>query len=207
MGHSTSSIERDTVLVADTSVVINLNATGRAEEILEVLPHRLVTVDVVVRELSDGVKNGRNDGARLAALVAAGRIGVVTMADAGLGYFESLVVGAASETLDDGEAATIAFALETGAVALIDERKASRLCTGRFPGLARLCTVDILSHGAVQDALGPLRLAESVHRALVNARMQVPPHHLDWVLGLIGHRRAAECLSLPASARRQANAG
>jgi predicted nucleic acid-binding protein len=44
---------------------------------------------------------------------------------------ETLVIGHATETLDDGEAATISYALEHKGLALIDDRK----CAERFPSL------------------------------------------------------------------------
>jgi predicted nucleic acid-binding protein len=59
------------------------------------------------------------------------------------------VVGPAQTTLDDGEAATIAHAVALNGVALIDERKANRICTERFPELRIASTVDILVHPSV----------------------------------------------------------
>src|SRR5215469_16749115 len=49
---------------------------------------------------------------------------VVQLGDDGKRVYGSLVEGTAARTLDDGEAATIAYAHEAGAVALIDEKKA-----------------------------------------------------------------------------------
>jgi len=100
-----------------------------------------------------------------------------------------LVAGSAADTLDDGEAATLACALERGGIAVIDERKALRLCGARFPGLATASSLDLLSHGAVVGALGTKALAEAVFRALRDARMQVFDRHLDWAVELIGKEK------------------
>jgi hypothetical protein len=57
-------------------------------------------------------------------------------------------------------------------------------------------------YGSVQDGLGKDALADAVFRALRDGRMRVFPHHMEWVVGLIGPERAAECASLPSAIRR-----
>lgn len=198
--------ETPALLIADTSVVINLNATGCAHEILKALPHRVAVVDAVVDEINGGVRKGRQDAAKLATLIAANALEVVRLGPQGLLRFESLVVGSAGETLDDGEAATIAYAEEAGARALIDERKARRLAAERHAALPLGCTADLLACVEVERAVGKAAVAEAVHNALIGARMRVMDHHMDWVVRLIGDERAAVCLSLPASTREQARA-
>lgn len=116
-------------------------------------------------------------------------------------HFEELVIGSARSTLDDGEAATIACALELSAFPLIDERKARRFCAQRYPDLSFGCTIDIFKHPEVGSALGDSELAIAVLNALKKSRMRVPQHHLAWVVNLIGAENAAGCLSLPRSVR------
>lgn len=201
-----SLCEHPSLLIADTSVVINLNATGYAEAILKALPHRIAVVDVVVDEIEGGVRKGRQDAIKLAALLDSRLIEVVKLGQQGLVHFENLVVGPAGETLDDGEAATIAFAADVGARALIDERKARRLVTEKYSAVHLGCTADLLTHGEVERALGASGLAVAVHAALVGARMRVLSHHMDWVVTLIGDARASVCPCLPEAIRRQAQA-
>ena len=67
---------------------------------------------------------GWNSSERLSTLVESGIVEIVELDDSSQECFESLVIGPAVDTLDDGEAATIAYARATGTVALIDERKA-----------------------------------------------------------------------------------
>ena len=188
-------------VVADTSVVINLNATEYAEAILNALPNRFLVVSEVRLELEEDRQTGRNDSAALAALVASGRAEIVQLGDGGIQHFSDLVSGPAVQTLDDGEAATIAYALEQRALPLIDERKANRICAERFAGLVTGSSVDLLAQGDVQVALGRDRLADAVFNALRYGRMRVLPHHLQWVVDLIGRERAARCTSLPRSVR------
>ena len=189
------------LVVADASVIISLNATGCATDIIRALPNRLAVVDVVPTELETGRPRGRQDAELLKGLVAAGLVDIVKLCDKAEQYFEGLVLGPATETLDDGEAATIAYAIAHGALALVDERKANRICVERFPALRVGCTVDVFAHPNVQENLGKEVLAVAVFNALIRGRMRVISHHVEWVVGLIGPERAARCVSLPNSVR------
>ena len=102
--------ETAAVLVADASVAINLNATRSAAQIIGALAEQVVIVDAVIDELEGGRRKGHRDADDLKSLVAQGLVEVKSLGPAGLVYVERLVVGSASETLDDGEAATIAYA-------------------------------------------------------------------------------------------------
>ena len=188
-------------VVVDTSVVINLIATGCAGAILQSLPNRCVVVESVWRELQAGLRSGRGDSAALAALVDRRLVGQAQLGNTGLSDFASLVSGRAAETLDDGEAATIARAVEMDAIAVIDERKAIRICAERYPDLALGCTVALLAQRDVQAALGH-GLADAVYNALDRGRMHVPGQYGRWVVDLIGKERAAGCRSLPKRFRR-----
>ena len=201
MGSSTALTDPAAQLVADASTIINLIATGSAEAVIAALPNRVVVVDVVPAELEAGRTRGRAACDGLKALADAAIVEIVALPDDAAPWFEELVVGSAAETLDDGEAATIAYALARAATALIDERKATRICAERFPQLRVACTVDLLTHPGVEQRLGPSLLADAVFRALRDGRMGVAPQHLEWVVGLIGEERAALCESLPRRVR------
>lgn len=202
MGPSLTCLtDPNAVVVADASTVINLNATGCAREVIRGLPNHLVVVDVVPVELSAGRQRRRQDADRLNGLVDSSFVEIVRLDDRGAQCFEQLVVGPAAMTLDDGEAATIAYAVSQNAIALIDERKANRICAERFPNLRVGCTVDIFTHPEVQRALGREALVSAVFNALHQGRMRVLPHHVEWVIELIGVERAVSCTSLPNSVR------
>lgn len=188
-------------LISDTSTVINLLATGCAPSIASALPNRVLVVDAIPGELEAGRLRGRKDAEGLERLAVAGHVDIVSLGDVGLQHFEALVAGPASETLGDGEAATIAYALEHDAVAVLDESKATRLCGLRFPKLQLLSTVDILLHPEVRHALGEEALSDAIFTALRDARMRVFSHHLAEVVRLIRPERAALCPSLPRIAR------
>lgn len=183
-------------LVADASTVINLNATGCAPAIIKALPNRIRVVDVIPGELDTGRIRDRKDADRLQQLISAGLIDLVSLGDSGWDCFEELVSGPAAETLDDGEAATIAYAIEQASIAVIDETKATRLCGVRFPGVSLISTVDMLLHPEIRQLLGEEAFGDAFFGSLRDARMAVFPRHYHEVLRIVGPR-AAECLSLP----------
>lgn len=189
------------LLVADTSAVINLNASRSAVEILNALPYKIAIVNIIQKELEIGRERSRRDAELTGSLVAANHLELTPLGDNGWTHFERLVTGAAAETLDDGEAATIACAIERNGVAVIDEDKARKICTLRYPSLIIASSLDLFGHPLVCEALGSERLAEAVFFALRDARMRVPSRHHEWVLELIGAERAALCPSLPGSLR------
>jgi predicted nucleic acid-binding protein len=185
------------IVVADASVIINLNATQCAAEILRSLPQRLAVVEVVCSELEEGRGRGRQDADRLQELVAANLIDVVRLGDIGDALFERLVVGPAISTVDDGEAATIAYAVENTLRVAIDDAKALRICREHFATVPRQCSVEIFQDAAVAERLGHDKLSHAVRNAMQVARMRVPPEHIAWVVELIGEEATRSCSSLP----------
>jgi predicted nucleic acid-binding protein len=201
MGSLSSLTDAQALLVADASAIISVNATGCAKRVIKALPNRVAVVDVVSGELEEGRQSKRQDADLLKKLVDAGHVEIVQLDAKGEEYFEQLVVGAAQMTLDDGEAATIAYAVASNGIALIDEKKANSICGQRFPELRLAYTVDIFMHPDVQNELGKDALADTVFNALFHGRMRVLPQHLEWVVALIGADRARLCTSLPGPAR------
>lgn len=193
-------------LVIDTSVVINLNATGCAAQILAAVPNRIVVTDIVANELEAGRAKGRTDAEQLARLVASSHVRRVPLSPAAEGYFLNFVVGDGASTLDDGEAATIACAVADGGIPIIDDKKAVALCRRNFPTKVIGSTVDLLAQPSIGKRLGATMLAESIYLALTVARMRVPDERMDWVVGAIGSARASECHSLPVTVRNTARA-
>ena len=141
-------------LVLDTSTAINLNATGCSALVLGALPFEIILTDVVLGELQDDARNGRRDGELVEELVTAGLCRIANIDEADELLFGELVIGLGTDTLDDGEASTIAYSVNQNAVAVLDERKARRICAERYPSLRIASTVDLLCHGSVANALG-----------------------------------------------------
>jgi len=193
MSYSSCLANHDADLLLDASVFINLSASGAASAILQALPHRVLIVDIAAGEVRVDAKTGRPDGDVLEGLLASPQIlDSVTLDANGLALFESLVL-----ELDDGESATIAAAANRRAIAVLDERRARKVCGAQLPDVVQASTVDLFAHPAVERALGREGLADAVHAALQYARMHVRADQRDWVIDLIGQERAAECNSIP----------
>lgn len=183
-------------VVLDASVCISLNATERAHDVLRVLPHSAVVPDLVLRELETGRITGRRDSSLVRELAETDALTIRALGSMGLANYEKLVVGAAVETLDDGEAATIAYALEADGIAVIDERKGNRICATRFATLPRASFIDLITHPIVRQSLGDSGLANALVGALQNGRTRVAAHHLSAVVAFIGPEYADCCSSL-----------
>lgn len=187
------------VFVADTSVLINLNATGCAASILGGLTCGFAVAENVCAELENGRRNGHTDAEALEALCRMRLIDRVALREAGAAVYESLIDGSTLRTLDDGEAATIGCAVDLSGLALIDERKARSLCSELFPNLKVVSTAELLLSDAVLHLLGETGRAEAMANALLQARMRVPQTLANRVRTVVGEARAAACRSLPKS--------
>jgi hypothetical protein len=111
--------------------------------------------------------------------------------------FEKLVIGSSSETLDDGEAATIAYAVEHSLGVVMYDKKARRICREQYGSVKMRCSVELFQHPSIEEALGQDRLATAVLNALRIGRMRVLPQHVAWIVALIGETNASTCTSLP----------
>ena len=188
-------------LVADASAIINLNATSHVQALLAVVPHPIIVTGNAVSELERGVAYGHTDLAQIEAHIAEGSVQRHNLDASGTDVYERLIYGKTVDTLDDGEAATIGYAVSIGGIALLDERKARYICAKMFPFVEIVSTVDLLLHPSVEAALGRPALADAVFGALQDARMRVPHVRLGHVVDLIGRDRARLCPSLPLSVR------
>ena len=154
-------------------------------------------------ELNSGREKGRLTSDVVADLIERNLVREVGLSAHEEAVFLDLVAGPTGLTLDDGEAATIAFALSSGSVALIDERKATGLCRERYPALDVMSTTDLLLAEPTALALQQNALAECLFMALSVARMRVPHQHLARVCELLGVERRRQCRSLPAAWRQE----
>jgi len=186
------------LLAVDASVAINLLGTGRAADILRLIGRRFVIEDSARAEVQRNPSNGQPGSQSLGALSQSGLLTYVRLRDSAHASFLALTGAEPPDDLDDGEAATIALAVDTGAVALLDDRKAIRVAQQRHSGLVILQTLDLLSCDALVAAVTSAELADIVYAALQNARMRVPLPFRKWTVGIIGNERAAKCPSLGA---------
>lgn len=204
--HLHSLTDDNTPLVADTSVIINLVASGIPEQILSAINNPIYIVDEIIPELDRGSKKGCSDADVLTKLISDGIVTCVSLNEEGWEHFEQLVCGSAKTSLDDGEAATLAYCAVHKAVPIIDERKANKVCKEQYSLLKPISSASLFklankNRGIIED-----HLSEALHRALTDGRMRVLEPYIDWVINLVGASKAANCNSLPQSRRNLAMA-
>lgn len=184
-------------LVLDSSVIMNLNATGYADRILSSLPMGVYVPKPVIKELERGEASGYTDALDFRTLEKQGVISEIPMNSLSQSEFINLVSGNTISSLGDGEASTIACAYSDRLWAAIDEKKARRICNERYPDIGLVCTVDILAHRAVTANLSKVEHSDAILAALEVANMSVLPEHLEWVVERVDPMRLARCKSLP----------
>lgn len=204
MTHHLSSINPNASLIVDASVIINLIASGIPKEIFASFPNLACVVDdIILDELDRGNKNGHTDASALRALILDKTVKPVSMTDNCWAHFEDLVSGNAATTLDDGEAATLAYCATHQSIPVIDEKKANRICKEKYPKLFPLCSSELFMLAQRSGKIKDAQLAEAVYLALSKSRMRVMNDHAQWVVNLVGPQRAANCTSLPRSTRQK----
>lgn len=193
--------DRDASVIADTSALINLIASGQVTEILRALPNRCCVTEQVVKELMRGQIKGHDSLRWLNVQVADGRVDLVKLSRAAERDYNALVAGTRARRLGDGELATIAYASYAGGIALTDDRKAVEIASERFPHLLVASSVEVFAQRRVRASLGDEALRQAVIGALKRGRMRVQNSWVAWVVDLIGVESALECPSLFAQLR------
>lgn len=198
MSLPSTSIESSAHLVLDASVAINLLATGIAGRLCELLACPISMETRAYREVRRHPIPGRDHSAELGKLIEAGTLVVRELSQTGLEIFYELASADIPGGLDDGEAATIALALTlpSQSIAVLDERKAKKLLSARWPAQVSFYTIDLLSDIRITSAMAAKDSADAIFDALTHARMRVPPEARQWVISVIGTERAARCPSL-----------
>lgn len=193
--------EAGAVLVIDASVLINLLGCGAAEEVLRSLPVAILIEQRTLEEVL--IDPSRTLPARdhRELLVQQQHLQVRQLAGDAIECFLELV--AEPDGLDDGEAATIACALDLRAAAVLDERKARRIVGERFPALALTSTAGLFRSLLEQRRMDEERVRTLLLATLQRARMSVPTEEIDWVIGLLGAELAEQCPSIRRSAIRR----
>ncbi|NBC32969.1 MAG: hypothetical protein GVY13_09875 [Alphaproteobacteria bacterium] len=185
-------------LVIDASVLLNLLGTGRPAGVLAALNRRVLVESGTLRgEVKTDPVTRNSAKAVVAELFSQSALEEVCLSDQAMPTFMRLTGGPPPDDLEDGEAATIAHALDIGGVAVLDERKAIRIVRERWPDLPQLTTLDLLASPDIHAVFGSTVQAELVHTALMTARMRVSDPFFDWVVDLIGVEQARLCPSIP----------
>jgi predicted nucleic acid-binding protein len=195
MTYSSSLADTKSALILDTSVLINLHASGYGERIFAALPNDILVSEIVANELEHETSKCKGEHQFIHELIACHKVSLIALSECEYEIFEALVSGTPS--LDDGEAATIAISSCRNIMPIIDERKGRYLAQTRNPNIRSGWSLDLFRHPQVVAELGAVLSIDALHRALRDGRMRIHEEHCDHVVSLIGVQRAIECRSLP----------
>ena len=186
--------------VLDASAIINLLGTGIAGRLLSCLQVPVLAEQTALREVTRHPIPKLSHAAELAALESAGLLRSMAMDEQAKEIFRELIANDLSEGLDDGEAATIAYAITHSAatIPVVDERKATRIFKQKWAGRIAIGTLSLISDERILMMLAQEEMREAVYSALIHARMRVPEETRQWAIELIGTERAASCPSIGA---------
>ena len=183
-------------LVTDASVAINIAASGRAPQVVAAVPGRIAVPRKVLRELEKGLEFGRTSATTLHGLIDRGLVEETVLGEMAEDLFDSLRRIIEPTTPGIGESATIACAVETGGIPVLDDEDAREIYENQYPGRPMSCSVELFARPEVEGALGRETLAHAVYCALTRGDMHVLDHDLRWVVELIGMERALTCRSI-----------
>lgn len=181
--------------ILDASVLINLRECSFGIEILKVFPNKAVVPRVVIEELSKGLERDSSRTAFLESVVGCNFVEIAELMETEYELFEKLMAG--SDSVDDGEAATISVAVCRDGFPVIDEKRGRAVAVRQLGGVEPAWTLDILRHPSVVGALGMSKANEALYLALKNGRMRIDSQHTDAVVKAIGVERALQCTCLP----------
>ena len=200
--HLHSLTDPSVPLVADTSVIINLVASGIPEQIISSINNPIYVVDEILPELNRGNEKGCLDAEILENLISNGNVKCVSLNDECWEHFGLLVSGSAITSLDDGEAATLAYCAVHKNVPIIDEKKANKVCAGLYKELKPISSVALFKLASQHQNMNHPILSKAIYNALTNGRMFVMHQHLEWVVNAIGSDKATSCNSLSKRSKR-----
>jgi predicted nucleic acid-binding protein len=180
-------------LVLDASVLISINSCTYGKEIFSAIPNKIIVPKVVIEEFN----RGTSDKNFLPELLAAGVLAAEDTTDEHEELLEQLLT-----TLDDGESATIAIAIKSNSLPVVDERKGRARATFLHASLDPAWSLDLLLHPEFITKVGSEKATEAVYLALRESHMRISELRADEIISLIGIEKARECICLPGYGRR-----
>lgn len=169
-----------TILITDASVLINLVASGAAEEVLDGCGMEFkVCPDVVreVRTLRDR-ETGEEHPIDLAPLFTKGCLGLIQPETDD--EFELLVDYSALLGRGDGEAMCFALAESRGHMVAIDDQRAIRKALRQHPEFKTTGTLEILMLWQTRNSVSDERLGTMLRAVFRFARFRPAPSHPEY---------------------------
>jgi predicted nucleic acid-binding protein len=185
-------------LVIDTSVLINLIASEDITKILTGLSSEILITEPVWRELKKHPKDNSDCGLLLNSLVEQNLLKPVK----NLANTLELYLDLATE-LGDGEASVIAYTVtQNHCAAVIDEKKARRICWERFSLSPIFCTIDLFQDYFFTMNPNEQEFKQLLFNAIKIGRMRIlKTEHEIWVKKILDVDLIQQCSSLKRRSR------
>ena len=183
-------------IVTDTSILINLECCGIGKEIVQLIDNPFVVTEGVADEV--GGKQGKfYESSRIfmEGLLSANLLEVVRLSDEEIEVSQRMT--RMENGLEEGEATTIAVAKSRGYIPIIDEKRGRAYALNELGNVIIGRSIDVLLHSKVRSTIAGSLIREAVYFALRDAKMNISPNQLNFVIELIGKDRARACVSLP----------
>lgn len=192
----------DSPLVFDASALINIAATGYHYEILEALGTMNILEEVVRNEISSESRFSERTKI-FDRLIGSPVLSVVSMDNHEASRFINFVMAPEPDSLDDGEAATLAVASNINGIAVIDEKKGCRIAASTTPKINTITTPHLFKWISDQENFPTIPVDEILYNALSFARMRVPIELEEWVAGHLSPSQICGCTSLRKEVRKR----
>jgi predicted nucleic acid-binding protein len=170
-----SSVFPSGPLILDASVLFNLLGTGTPKELLRALDVPCWVEERTAAEVRR-MPGQRTESAPLQPLLMDGCLKLCRMSERAYETYLSLLSGPPTDTLDDGESAAIAMAVEGLGSVVLDDKKARRILAARFPGFASGTSLSLIIEAARRAAWSEQELRDAVTMARNVSRMAVVLH-------------------------------
>lgn len=196
MTFSSSLLDRYSTFVIDTSVIINLQACEIGNDILRTIANPFIVTQEVFDEIEENPNSSHQKTISfLDDIVDSKLLQIIALSREEKEMFHKRM----NETpqLHDGEVATIMLAKNRIFTPIIDERLGRGIASEELSGRIVGTTMDILFHPKVLAHFNKRTFKLAIYKALRIRRLQIDKKDRDFVVELIGKKRAKNCTCLP----------
>lgn len=160
-------------LVLDASVVFNLLASQRPDDVLRMIGEVFFIEERTLAEIKRHPIEGMCHKEVLARLVGDGLVHKHRMTQPEYDLYLSLVTGKPAECLDDGESAAIAVAVNSNYSVILDDGKARRIHRERFPSTQVVSSLGLFLAAGERGNWSNDDIRNLVANARAKARMNI----------------------------------
>jgi predicted nucleic acid-binding protein len=189
-------VHTEVALIFDASALINIASSGFCSKILASLECNCLCEAIVWREVTYHIKK-YNLNKNMEVAAACSLINITDMSSLESSMYLDFISAMHPNTLDDGEAATMAVAYCRNLIAVLDEKKGRRIANELIPPLKVLSTIDLFRMVENKCQSNGICINSALFNSLAKARMRVLFEDEEWVVQRLSKDQIQHCRSLP----------